>query len=365
MEALTIGFVKGPCYGLRVSTEEIVYAADATLAKADERVMRYARKARSANTTRIYKARWQMFVQWCEGRGVRPMPAEPVIVAEYLVALLEDLPRQHNDPRQCKRSSSTVAGHLAAIRKNHEIMLAMIDPAQRPADPTRHPIVQMTWEGIRRDLGVAPRERKTAASTDGLDRMLAATQEPSDRPGESYRQLRDRALLLLGFWGAFRRSELCALQTEDLRFETEGLIVTLRRSKTDQEGAGREVALPARPSDLSHCPVHAVLAWMRRAQIDTGPVFRGVRGRKVQQAPLHEEQFVRRIKQLARKAGLRPALFAGHSLRAGFVTASIQAGASPFSVMDVTGHKSYETLRRYVREAERWKDTAASKVVFR
>jgi integrase len=166
--------------------------------------------------------------------------------------------------------------------------------------------------------------------------------------------VRDRALLGLGFAGAFRRSELVALQVEDLTEVPDGLRVLIRHSKTDQEGQGQEIAILR---GVRICPVEAVQQWLARAEINSGPVFREVKkGGKVQAAALSAQSVALLIKRYAVRAGLDPKVFAGHSLRAGFLTSAAEHGASIFKMMDVSRHKSVDTLRGYVRRADSFKE---------
>jgi integrase len=178
------------------------------------------------------------------------------------------------------------------------------------------------------------------------------------KAGTDLKGLRDRAILLLGFAGAFRRSELTALNLDDLRFCDGGLRVTIRKSKTDQEGMGSTIAI-ARGSIA--CPVDAVLAWVKAATIIKGPVFRPVtRTGKISAKRLSARAIAELVKTYARRAGLRAADFSGHSLRSGFLTSAAARGASIFKMMDVSRHKSIDTLRGYVRDAEMFRDHAGN-----
>ena len=172
---------------------------------------------------------------------------------------------------------------------------------------------------------------------------------------------RDRALLLLGFAGAFRRSELVGIDVEDLGFREEGLVVTLRRSKTDQEGEGRRVGIPY-GSDPATCPFRAVRAWLKLSGIDSGPLFRPIdrRGR-LGPSRLTDKSVALLVKRYVKDVGLDPARFSGHSLRAGLVTAAALAGASERSIMAQTGHRSPNMVRRYIRECSLFQDNAAAK----
>jgi site-specific recombinase XerD len=254
---------------------------------------------------------------------VAALPATAETVAAYLASEAE-----------AGAKPSTIGRRCAAIRFAHK--LAGLEA------PTDAEAVKATMRGIRRTLGVA-RSRK-APVTSELVRAMAALAAP-DAKG-----LRDRALLLFGFAGAFRRSELVALDVEDLRETEGGLLVTIRRSKTDQEGQGRTIAI-ARGSLA--CPVRAVRNWLDAAAINAGPVFRPVaKGGRIGADRLSDKQVARTAKNFAQRLGLEVSDFSGHSLRAGFLTSAAANGASIFKMRDVSGHKNMDTLQGYVRSAE-------------
>jgi integrase len=237
-------------------------------------------------------------------------------------------------------SPSTITRRVAAIRYAH--LLA------KHETPTDSEAVKTVVRGIRRTIGTA-QAKKAPATADLVALMLATCPD-------TLRGKRDRALLALGFAGAFRRSELVALAVEDLTETPNGYRVTIRHSKTDQEGAGQEIAIP-RGTRLR--PVEAVRAWLEAAGIAEGPVFRPInRGGRVVAATLTAESAAQVVKDAAERAGLDPATFAGHSLRAGFLTSAADAGASIFKMMDQSRHRSVETLRGYIRDADRFKDHA-------
>jgi site-specific recombinase XerD len=175
--------------------------------------------------------------------------------------------------------------------------------------------------------------------------------------GNDMKGLRDRALLLIGFAGAFRRSELVALNIEDLEESEFGFKVTIRHSKTDQEGAGQTIAIVR--GSLA-CPVAALKAWLETAGITTGPIFRSVRKGGVVGGRLPAQSVADIVKVYAERVGLDPVLFAGHSVRSGFLTSAAKRGASIFKMMDQSRHRSVETLRGYVRDAEIFKEHAGA-----
>lgn len=310
----------------------------------DARSQAYARASRSQATLTAYAADWRAFLAWCERESQPPLPAPPEAVAAYLSWLADGVeePDHWGTPRIVRRTVSTLARRKAAIASAHAVAAH--------ADPTRHPQVRLVWEGIRRQLGTAPK-RKDAITPTELAQMVHLL-------GSDIHGVRDRAMLVLGLCGAFRRSELCGLRVDDVTFVKQGLRIVLRRSKTDQTGAGRTVAVLAHPG-AALCPVECLRAWKYEAGVQDGPLFRGVdRWGRVLRGAIHPRTWVDRLKAVATQVGMDPRRVGGHSLRAGFVTAALAGGAQPFQVMDVTGHKSFEVLRRYIREASLWKHNA-------
>ena len=261
------------------------------------------------------------------------MPATQETVALYLSAQAGRL------------RASTLEHHLAAIGKAHKAA-GFSSPIQDSI------LIAETLKGIKRTHGTAPKQ-KAPVLTEDLRVMLRLLRD-------NLQGKRDRAILLVGFAGAFRRSELVGLDITDLKFQSEGLLVTLRRSKTDQEGEGRYVAIPnGFHSDT--CPVRALENWLQAAAITDGPVFRPVRkGGTLGGTRLTGHAIASVVKRYARKAGLPVDLFSGHSLRAGFVTSAARAGEPERRIMRQTGHKSIEMVLRYVRQANAFTDNAAS-----
>jgi site-specific recombinase XerD len=289
-----------------------------------------ARQEKAKATQRAYGSDFAIFRGWCAGRGVSALPATAESVAAFLACEVD---------RGIK--PSTIGRRVAAIRYAHKLA--------GHAVPTDDEQVKATVRGIRRSLGTAPR-KKTPATAECVISMALGT-------GDGLKGVRDRALLLLGFAGAFRRSELVALNCEDIAQTETGLTVVIRRSKTDQEGEGATIAI-VRGSIA--CPVEALKAWRDAASITTGPVFRSIRkGGKVG-ARLSAQSVADIVKAHAENVGLDPVLFAGHSLRAGFLTSAAKRGASIFKMMDQSRHKSVDTLRGYVRDAEIFKDHAGA-----
>ena len=301
-----------------------------TVAEIDT-ALRFAEAEKAAATRKAYDSDWADFAAWCAARGATPLPAHQGLVAAYLSALAD-----------AGRKASTIGRRAAAIGHRHK--LAGHEP------PTSQEGVRAVLRGIRRTIGAA-RAGKAAATADILTTMLRLC--PATLAGS-----RDRALLALGFAGAFRRSELVALEVADLTEAPDGLRVRIRRSKTDQEGEGAEIAIP-RGYRLR--PVEAVQAWLKASEISDGPLFRPVlKGRRIQREPLSAFSAAQIVKRYAERAGLDPAAYAGHSLRSGFLTSAAEAGASVWKLTEVSRHKSLDTLRGYVRRVDLFKEHAGA-----
>ena len=286
----------------------------------------YARAEKAEATRRAYRSDFELFRAWCAERHVSVSPASPESVAAFLA---------HEAERQVR--PSTIGRRVAAIRYAHKLAGLPL-----PTDDER---VRATVRGIRRSLGAAPSKKMPATA----ERVIGM----APLAGTRLSSTRDRALLLIGFAGAFRRSELVALDLEDIEETAEGLRVTIRRSKTDQEGHGHVIAIPR---GVIACPVTALKAWLEAAGIAQGPVFRPVaKGGRIQATRLTDRSVADIVKAHAQRAGLDPKLFAGHSLRSGFLTSAAARGASIFKMADQSRHKSMDTLRGYVRDAEIFK----------
>ena len=289
-------------------------------------------KAEKALSTRkAYGTDFRLFKAWCDGKGVGALPASPETVAAFLA---------HEAGTGTK--PSTLGRRIAAIRYAHK--LAHLDT------PTDSEAVKATLRGIRRTFGGA-KVRKAPAIAAEMHSMVAMA---PDRLSGS----RDRALLLLGFAGAFRRSELVALDVADITEAKTGLLITIRRSKTDQEGEGITIAIAR--GDLA-CPAKALREWLDAAGIETGAIFRPVnKSGVVAPSRLSDRSVANIVKAYAQRAGFDATTFSGHSLRSGFLTSAAAKGASIFKMMDVSRHKSVDTLRGYVRDAELFKDHAGA-----
>jgi integrase len=311
------------------------------IAAAAERATEYADAASAASTRRAYAADWRDFCSYCERLGLDPLPAAPQVVALYVADLA------------AARRVGTIRRRLVVIARAHA-------RAGHP-NPTADPHVRAVVQGVVRTHGSAPR-RKDALT---VERLKAALWQL----GDDLKGARDRALLLLTFAGGFRRSEIAALDFGDLRFEERGLVVTLRKFKTDQVGAGREVPIPYLRTPAL-CPARAVQAWIAAAAIVVGPLFRTFtlpHGRRAASARLTEQRIdgrdvARLVQRVAKRAGIEGD-FGAHSLRAGFVTSGAARGVPEASLQAVTGHRSTAILRNYVRRATLFDDPALPRIM--
>jgi len=301
-----------------------------------DKAREFAAAAKAASTLRAYRADWRDFCEWCEAHQLACLPAAPETVALYLT------------DRAGSLKTASLARRLTTINRAHQA-------AGQPSPASmQNAVVSEVWKGIQRRKGTAQLGKKPLLT---MDVRRIVMELPRDLEG-----LRDRALLLAGFAGGFRRSELAGLRVEDLESTPEGFVVRLRRSKTDQEGQGRPVALPY-GSDPQTCPVRALRAWMEGAGITNGPLFRAVgRTGSVRDRPLHADSVGFLVKRAVGRAGLESAEYAGHSLRAGLATQAAMNGASELAIMKQTGHRSLATVRKYIREGTLFRDNAATKL---
>lgn len=306
-----------------------------------ERAAAYAKTSHSENTIRAYESDLRTFREWAATNGFPSLPTSEEIVSCYVAHLADS-----------GKKSATICRAVSAIISEHK--------AAGHDTPTGK-ILTETLSGVRRTLGTAPRQKAPVLAAD-LKKMIEIT-------GDDLVGCRDRLLLVMGFCGAFRRSELVALDVSDVVVVRGGLEVTLRRSKTDQEGQGRVVALP-RSSDSSLCPEALLKQWLEVVEVATGappqgPLFRSIvshygRILGLSEKGLCADTVAKIVKGLARQAGLANAEeISGHSLRAGLVTEAALAGRTAISIQRTTGHKSSRMVDRYIRSSDMWRDNAA------
>jgi site-specific recombinase XerD len=288
----------------------------------------YARQDKAESTRQAYRSDFRIFTSWCASRGVSPLPAAAETVAGFLAAQAE-----------AGLAASTISRRGAAIRHAHK--LAGHEP------PTNSEAVKATLRGIRRSVGTAPKNRKAPAIAEVMHRISRTT-------GLRIKDIRDRALLLLGFAAALRRSEIVALDVSDIEFVEDGLRITIRRSKTDQEAAGQTIAVIR---GGTHCPVKALREWLDVAQITEGPVFRGIRkGGKITDRRLSGKSVRIIMKDATSRAGFNSRDYSAHSLRSGAATTAAKRGAPIHKMQQLTRHKSVDVLLGYIRDASLFDD---------
>lgn len=289
-------------------------------------------EAKSENTWKAYMTGWKDFSAWCAHYGAKSLPADPEMVAAYIAYLEEK-----------GRKASTIKLRLVAISQIHQYAGL--------TSPTKDFFVREALKGTFRRIGLK-QEGKQPVWLEDLRNMVR--QLPKTKKG-----LRDRALLVIGFAGAFRRSELVALDVEDVAVTRDGLVITIRQSKTDPYGLGEKVALPFGSNPLT-CPVRSLQGWLSAGAITTGAIFRQVNrhDQVLDRLTGHGAGYI--IKQSCESVGLDSKNYGGHSLRAGFVTEAANHQKSEHAIMKQTRHKSTETLRRYIRDGNLFNDNPAS-----
>lgn len=308
---------------------------DVFLQHAKTRIATYAANSKATRTWKAYQADLRDFSAWCGSHDLMSLPAMPETVAAYLTYLAP----------LCK--VSTIQRRLSAISQQHAA--AGFD------SPTKTAVVRLTVQGIRRIHAPEQTVRKVQPAVTSVIYKLV------DQLGDSLIDRRDRALILIGFAGAFRRSELAQLLLTDITETDDGLRVRLRQSKTDQEGEGFVKGIPY-GHEHKTCPVRAWKAWKEAAGITDGHAFRSITRHSKIGLSLSDRAVAEIIKRRAKVAGLEYTEFSGHSLRAGLATAAAQAGVSERVIAKQTGHKSLPVLRGYIREGSLFTENAAAKV---
>jgi len=307
----------------------------------------YVEAARAANTMRGYRSDWREFTTWCTTKTLDPLPAAPATITGYLT-----------DLAHAGAKVGTMSRRLSALKFAHQL--------RNLPDPTTNARVVAVWEGIRRTHGAPPEQSAPLMPPELFDVVEACPDtkvwKSKTRPAEpDLAGARDRALLLVGFVAALRRSELAALRVEDVEDHANGLVLTLPRSKTNQTGESTELVVLPRATNPDRCPVTALQHWMSLAGVVEGPVFRGVgKNNRASDRALHPESINTLIQAAITRAGLDAATYSAHSLRAGFVTYAHLRGASDRAIAHQTRHRSLATLGTYVRVQQAWTDNAAT-----
>ena len=295
--------------------------------------------SKANNTVRAYKSDFNDFGLFCAKNGFKSLPSEPKIVSLYLTHL------------STKGSKiSTLKRRLVSIGVIHRLKGHYLD--------MKHPSIIENIMGIKRRKGSSQKGKKPILIST-LKRIINVIDEQNK---EEIKKFRDRSIILIGFSGGFRRNEIVTLDHDDLDFVPEGVRINLRRSKTDQFGEGFTKALPYFDNS-KYCPVVSLKKWMEISKIGSGPVFRRFsKGSKLSENRLTDQTVALLIKQYLQLTGIDSKNYSGHSLRSGFATSAAESGAEERSIMAMTGHKSTEMVRRYIKEANLFKNNALNKI---
>ena len=297
------------------------------------------KNSKASNTVRAYKSDFNDFGLFCAQNGLKSLPSEPKIVSLYLT---------HLSIKDTKMS--TLKRRLVSIGVIHKLKGHYLD--------TKHPSIIENIMGIKRRKGSIQKGKKPILIS-SLKKIINAIDQQNK--GE-IKKLRDRSIILIGFSGGFRRNEIVSLDYDDLDFVPEGLKINLRSSKTDQFGEGFTKALPYFER-TQYCPVISLKNWIKISKISSGPVFRRfIKGSKITEKRLTDQTVALLIKEYLKLAGINSKNYSGHSLRSGFATSAAESGVEERSIMAMTGHKSTEMVRRYIKEANLFKNNALNKI---
>ena len=295
--------------------------------------------SKAKNTLRAYKSDFNDFSLFCVQNGFKSLPSEPKIVSLYLTYL---------STKNIKMS--TLKRRLVSIGVVHKLKGHYLD--------TKHPSIIENIMGIKRRKGSVQKGKKPILINDLKIIINAIDKQKKDE----IKKIRDRSIILIGFSGGFRRNEIVSLDYDDLDFVPEGLKITLKRSKTDQFGEGTLKGLPYFDSS-QYCPVLSLKKWIETSNIKSGPLFRRFsKGSKLTDYRLTDQTVALLIKKYLDLAGIDSKNYSGHSLRSGFATTAAESGAEERSIMAMTGHKSTEMVRRYIKEANLFKNNALNKI---
>ena len=295
--------------------------------------------SKANNTIRAYKSDFNDFNIFCNQNGFNPLPTNPKIVSLYLTNLSK------NDVKM-----STLKRRLVSIGVIHKLKGHYLD--------TKHPSIIENIMGIRRRKGSIQKGKKPLL----INNLKQVINVIDEQKKEEIKKIRDRSIILIGFSGGFRRNEIVSLDYEDLDFVQEGLKINLKRSKTDQFGEGLVKGLPYFENS-KYCPVVSINEWIKISKIKTGALFRRfIKGSKLSKNRLTDQTVALLIKEYLKLAGIENTNYSGHSLRSGFATSAAEAGAEERSIMAMTGHKSTEMVRRYIRDANLFNNNALNKI---
>jgi len=299
------------------------------------------KSSKALNTVRAYKSDFSDFGLFCAQNGFKSLPTEPKIVSLYLTYL---------STKGAK--ISTLKRRLVSIGVIHRLKGHYLD--------TKHPSIIENIMGIKRRKGSIQKAKKPIL----ISNLKSIINVIDEQNKEEIKKLRDRSIILVGFSGGFRRNEIVSLDYDDLDFVSEGLKITIKKSKTDQFGEGSVKALPYFDSS-QYCPVESLKNWIKVSKINKGPLFRRfLKGSKLSENRLTDQTVALLIKEYLELSGIDSKNYSGHSLRSGFATSAAESGAAERSIMAMTGHKSTEMVRRYIKEANLFKNNALNKIKF-
>tara|TARA_B100001559_G_scaffold307852_1_gene300463 strand:+ start:51 stop:1004 length:954 start_codon:yes stop_codon:yes gene_type:complete len=303
-----------------------------------EETLNNLKTSKANNTLRAYKSDFRDFGGFCAKHGFKSLPSDPKIVSLYLTHLSKS------------SKISTLRRRLVSIGVVHKMKGHYLD--------TKHPVIIENLMGIKRLKG----SKQTGKKPILINHLKQIINVINQENIEEIVKLRNKALILIGFGGGFRRTELISIDYEDLEFVEEGVKITIKRSKTDQFGEGMTKGLPYFTNEM-YCPVKNLKDWLKLSKIKNGPIFRRfAKGSSLTKYRLTDQSVVLIIKDCLKQAGIENQNFSGHSLRSGFATVAADAGADERSIMAMTGHKSTQMVRRYIRDANIFKNNALSKI---
>ena len=303
-----------------------------------EATLNNLKNSKANNTLRAYKSDFKDFGAFCSKHSLNSLPTEPKIVSLYLTHLSK------------KSKISTIRRRLVSISMVHKLKGHYLD--------TKHPIIVENLMGIRRVKGSIQKGKKPLL----INHLKLIINAINEQKTDDFRKLRDKSIILVGFGGGFRRNEIISIDYEDLEFVPEGLKITVRKSKTDQFGEGMIKGLPYFTNE-KYCPVFNLRKWLEISKIKSGAIFkRFSKGSSLTDKRLTDQSVVLLMKKYLNLAGIENKNFAGHSLRSGFATAAAESGADERSIMAMTGHKTTQMVRRYIKEANLFKNNALNKI---
>ena len=295
--------------------------------------------SKSINTARAYKSDFTDFSLFCVKNGFKSLPSEPKIVSLYLTYL---------STKEVKMS--TLKRRLVSIGVIHKLKGHYLD--------TKHPAIIENIMGIKRRKGSIQKGKKPIL----INNLKQIIDVIDQQKKEEIKKIRDRSIILIGFSGGFRRNEIVSLDFDDLDFVSEGLKINIKRSKTDQFGEGFTKALPYFDSS-QYCPVVSLRNWLEISRIKSGSVFRRfIKGSKLSENRLTDQTVALLIKEYLSMLGIDTKNYSGHSLRSGFATSAAESGVEERNIMAMTGHKSTEMVRRYIKDANLFRNNALNKI---